>query len=54
LRKQHFFSTGRYSPFGKLDVLKINTERRPMNFAFLKGTVVKEEASQSIKVKSHR
>jgi hypothetical protein len=51
LEKTAFFSTGRYSPFGKLDVLKINTERRPMNFAFLKGTVVKEDASQSIKSK---
>ena len=51
LEKTAFFSTGRYSPFGKLDVLKINTERRPMNFAVMKGTVVKEEASQSIKSK---
>ncbi len=51
LEKTAFFSTGRYSPYGKLDVLKVNTERRPMNFAFLKGTVVKEEASQSIKSK---
>jgi hypothetical protein len=51
LEKTAFFSTGRYSPYGKLDVLKINTERRPMNFAFLKGTVVKEEASQSVKSK---
>lgn len=51
LEKTAFFSTGRYSPYGKLDVLKINTERRPMNFAVVKGTVVKEEASQSIKSK---
>jgi len=51
LEKTAFFSTGRYSPYGKLDVLKINTERRPMNFAFLKGTVVKEDAAQSIKSK---
>lgn len=51
LEKTAFFSTGRYSPYGKLDVLKINTERRPMNFAVIKGTVVKEEASQSLKSK---
>ncbi|MBC7694291.1 MAG: PD40 domain-containing protein [Burkholderiales bacterium] len=51
LEKTAFFSTGRYSPYGKLDVLKINTERRPMNFAVVKGTVLKEEASQSIKSK---
>jgi hypothetical protein len=51
LEKTAFFSTGRYSPFGRLDVLKINTERRPMNFAVMKGSVLKEEASQSIKSK---
>ena len=51
LEKTAFFSTGRYSPFGKLDVLKINTERVPMNFAVLKGTVLKEGASQSLKSK---
>lgn len=51
LEKTAFFSTGRYSPYGKLDVLKINTERRPMNHAVVKGSVVKEEASQSVKSK---
>lgn len=51
LEKTAFFSTGRYSPYGKIDVLKINTERRLMNFAFLKGTVVKENATQSVKSK---
>ena len=51
LEKLAFFSTGRYSPYGKLDVLKINTERRPMNFAVVKGTIVKEEVAQSIKSK---
>ena len=48
LEKTAFFSTGRYSTYGKIDVLRINTERRPMNFAVLKGTVVKEDVSQSI------
>ena len=28
LEQQAFFSTSRYSPFGKIDVLKINTDRR--------------------------
>lgn len=51
LEKTAFFSTGRYSPYGKIDVLKINTERRPMNFAVLKGTVVKEDISQSVQAK---
>ncbi|MBI3519428.1 MAG: PD40 domain-containing protein [Bacteroidetes bacterium] len=51
LEKMAFFSTGRYSPYGKLDVLKISTERRPMNFAVVRGTVVKEEATQSVKSK---
>lgn len=51
LEKTAYFSTGRYSPYGKIDVLKISTERRPMNFAFLKGTVVKEDAAQSLKSK---
>ncbi len=51
LEKTAFFSTGRYSPSGKIDVLKINTERRPMNFAVIKGTVLKEEVSQSLKAK---
>jgi hypothetical protein len=51
LEKTAYFSTGRYSPYGKIDVLKINTERRPMNFAVLKGTVVKEDATQSLKSK---
>lgn len=51
LEKTAFFSTGRYSPYGKLDVLKINTERRPMNYAVVKGSVAKEDASQSVKSK---
>lgn len=51
LEKTAFFSTGRYSPYGKIDVLKINTERRPMNFAVLKGTIVKEDISQSVQAK---
>ena len=51
LEKTAYFSTGRYSPYGKIDVLKVNTERRPMNFAVLKGAVVKEDVTQSVKSK---
>ena len=51
LEKTAFFSTGRYSPYGKLDVLKVNTERRPMNSAIIKGILVKEDANQSLKSK---
>jgi hypothetical protein len=43
-----YFSTGRQSPPGKIDVLKVNTERKPMAIAVLKGTVVKENASQRL------
>ncbi len=51
LEKIAYFSTGRYSPYGKIDVLKVNTERRPMNVAYIKGTVVKEDDTQSLKSK---
>lgn len=51
LEKTAFFSTGRYSPYGKIDVLKISTERRPLNVAVLKGTVVKEDVGQSLLAK---
>lgn len=51
LEKNAFFSTGRYSPYGKIDVLKINTERRPMNYAVIKGTVLKDEFAQSLNSK---
>lgn len=43
-----YFSTGRQSPPGKIDVLKVNTERKPMAIAVLKGTVVKESAGQRL------
>ncbi|HWY11093.1 MAG TPA: hypothetical protein VN026_07205, partial [Bacteroidia bacterium] len=43
-----YFSTGRQSPPGKIDVLKINTERKPMSIAVLKGTVVKENVGQRL------
>ncbi len=49
--KYAYFSTGRQSPPGKIDVLKVKTERVPMTIAFIKGTVLKESAVQSVKSK---
>lgn len=46
--KYAYFSTGRQSPPGKIDVLKVKTERVPMTVAFIKGTVLKEDARQSL------
>ncbi len=46
-----FFSTNRYSPYGKLDVLKVNTERQTINFAVINGSVLKEAPTQSVKSK---
>lgn len=43
-----YFSTGRQSPPGKIDVLKVNTERKPMAIAVLKGSVLKESAGQRL------
>lgn len=46
-----YFSTGRQSPPGKIDVLKVKTERIPMTVAYIKGTVLKENAAQSLHAK---
>ena len=51
LEKTAFFSTGRQSLPGKIDVLKISTERKPIDILAIKGTVVKENAEQSLKSK---
>ncbi|MFL5753057.1 MAG: hypothetical protein ACJ76F_06600, partial [Bacteroidia bacterium] len=51
LEKNAFFSSGRYSPTGYIDVFKINTERRPMDFAFIKGNVIKANSTQSVQSK---
>lgn len=48
LEKTAYFSTGRQSPPGKIDVLKINTERKPIETLVIKGTVVKENKEQSL------
>jgi hypothetical protein len=49
--KVAYFSTGRYAPPNKIDVLKVNTERIPLDVAVLKGTVVKENNTQSVNSK---
>ncbi|MBK9283279.1 MAG: PD40 domain-containing protein [Sphingobacteriaceae bacterium] len=51
LEKTAYFSTGRQSLPGKIDVLKINTERKPIDVLALKGSVLKENESQSVKSK---
>ncbi|MEO6302735.1 MAG: hypothetical protein ABIP51_06150, partial [Bacteroidia bacterium] len=51
LEKVAYFSTGRQSPPGKIDVLKINTERKIIDILALKGTVVKETSEQSLRSK---
>lgn len=47
LEKTAYFSTGRQSPPGKIDVLKINTERKPIDVLVIKGNVV--NPGQSLK-----
>lgn len=49
LEKTAYFSTGRQSAPGKIDVLKINTERKLLDVLVIRGTVLKstEGASQS-------
>lgn len=51
LEKTAYFSTGRQSPPGKIDVLRINTERKPIDVLAIKGTVEKETPEQGLKSK---
>lgn len=48
LEKTAYFSTGRQSPPGKIDVLKINTERKPIDILAIKGKVIKATDEQSL------
>lgn len=48
-KKIAFFSTSRYAPPDKIDVLKIKTERVPPLFVAIKGNVRKTEINQSIR-----
>jgi hypothetical protein len=49
LESTAYFSTGRQSEPGKIDVLKIKTERKPIDVLVIKGMVLKENDAQSIK-----
>ncbi len=51
IEKIAFFASSRQSPAGKIDVYKILTEKRPAEFAFVTGTVLKKDASQSVLAK---
>ncbi len=48
LEKIAFLSSDRQSPWGKVDVFKILTEKRQAEFAVISGTVLKKDPSQSI------
>ena len=48
LESTAYFSTGRQSEPGKIDVLKIKTERKPIDVLVIKGKVLKENDAQSI------
>jgi len=51
LEKIAFLASTRQSIIGKIDVYKILTERRPAEFAFIKGSVLKKDVNQSIRSK---
>jgi len=51
LEKIAFFASSRQSPAGKIDVYKILTEKRPAEFAFVSGTVLKKDPNQSVLAK---
>lgn len=48
LQQVAFFSTGRQSPPGKIDVLRIKTERKPIDVVVIAGTVEPETENQSV------
>lgn len=51
IEKIAFFSSDRQSPWGKTDVFKILTEKRPAEFAVVSGTVLKKDLNQSVSSK---
>ena len=51
LEKIAYFSTGRQSPPGKIDVLRINTERKPIDILVLKGSIIKGSPDYSLNSK---
>lgn len=44
-----YFSTGRQSPPGKIDVLKVKTKRRPIDVLAIKGSVIPGSPDHSLK-----
>jgi hypothetical protein len=48
LEKTAFFSTGRQSPPGKIDVLKINIERKPINLISINGKAEPAASGQAV------
>ena len=48
LEKTAFFSTGRQSPPGKIDVLRIVTERKPIDVLAIRGNVLQETSEQGL------
>lgn len=51
LEKIAFFGSTRQSPYGKVDVYKILTEKRPAEFAHIRGSVLKTSDAQSVESK---
>jgi len=51
LEKNAYFTTGRQSPPGKTDVLKISTERKPIDLVVVQGKVAQDQPEQSLKSK---
>lgn len=48
LEKTAYFSTGRQSPPGKIDVLKINIERKPINLISINGKAEPAASGQAV------
>ncbi len=51
LEQTAYFSTGRQSPPGKIDVLKINIGKKPLNMVAITGLVKPEKEDQSVESK---
>jgi len=49
LETMAYFSTGRQSPPGKIDVLKVKTKRRPIDIIAMKGNVIPGSPEYSLK-----
>jgi hypothetical protein len=51
LEKTAYFSSSRYSPTGKIDVYKIDVERRPPEYIYISGSMLKKSPDQSLESK---